>query len=253
MIATLHHMAASGGTIVTKAIGAMPGAYILSEVHPYEPYIVSFYPHALVAQFHAQYGALEKEELDRSFLWQAQLLQARAEKDGRRLVLRDHTHFDFMVREGARKPVLRDLLHSGGFATTACLTVRNPIEVYLSMVQSDWLEGLDFDAFCGRWLELLDVYSDALCVRYEDFAASPDAELRRMCEHLGIVFDPTWQTRLNDRQFTGDSGRAGGPVAVRAAKPVPYSLVPAIQASGNFGKVVQRWPDYAEIQVDMGA
>ena len=56
VIGTLHHLACTGGTIISKSLAAMTQSYVLSEIHPYRTSAVRFDPMAAVAQFAAQYG-----------------------------------------------------------------------------------------------------------------------------------------------------------------------------------------------------
>lgn len=95
VIGTLHHLACTGGTIISKSLAAMTQSYVLSEIHPYRTSAVRFDPMAAVAQFAAQYGKLTRAEARSALACQLAIIARRAQKDGRRLVIRDHSHSDF--------------------------------------------------------------------------------------------------------------------------------------------------------------
>lgn len=247
MILTLHHLPTTGGTLFTKALGTL-NTYVLSEMHPYEVSDIRFQPMAVAAQFQAQYEALSTSEMDALFVAQIAVIHRTANANAKRLIIRDHSHYDFTHASAKGQPTILNLLLKHGFECRPLLTTRNPVEAYVSLANAEWLGGLDFETYCQRWLQILDVYAAYPLVRYEDFVASPDAVLQRMCEYYGIEYLPDWQTRLDDRTYTGDSGRSGAKIEPRPAKPVSAALAEEIRASATFDAISRRFPDYKDFE-----
>ena len=57
--------------------------------------------------------------------------------------------------------------------------------------------------------------------RYEDFVATPDAELQRICAALGLAFDPGFRETLPTIRLSGDSGRSSSLIAERPRRTIP--------------------------------
>ena len=243
-VATLHHLACTGGTIISKALAAMPSVYLVSEVHPYRSAPFQFEPQGSLAQFQAQYGALTRARLDQAFLAQVELMAEQSQEDGRTLVLRDHSHSDFNTPEPDPKPVLLALLAQGGWKVASAATVRDPLESYLSLRANGWTEGLDFDTYCQRWLQFVAAYSDLPLFCYERFAEEPDEVILDLCEALGVAYSASYASRLGLRRLTGDSGRADDAIAPRPFKEPDTLLAAEASRSGAYARIRDEWPLY---------
>jgi hypothetical protein len=244
-LATLHHLACTGGTIITKCLAAMEAAYVVSEVHPHVTTPLHFEPMAPGLQFQTQYGRLTSSEMDRMFMAQVGVLDRRATRDGKVLLLRDHSHSDFTNPAGAGRPVLSDLLAKRqGKRPPWAVTLRDPVESYLSLIALNWHHDQSFDAYCEGWLSFADAYAAAPRFLYEDFCADPMPVLGGLCEALGLAFEPDFQERLGSRALTGDSGRSSTVIETRPWRPVSTGLRDQASASPAYARILERWPCY---------
>lgn len=240
-IASLHHLAATGGTIISKCIAAMRSVYLLSELHPFRANSVRFDPMAVVAQFQAQYGVLSAAEMKAAFLAQVEIVARCAQRQQHHLVLRDHSHTDFCARSRILPPNLLITLREAGFRMNAVATIRDPVESYVSMLNYRWTV-LGFDDYCKRWLAFVNCYGEQPIYLYEDFCKDPDGVIAKMCGDLRIPFDPEFRSRLANRVLTGDSGRRSDEIAVKAPKPVPPELLRDIVSSEAYAQILSHWP-----------
>lgn len=242
-IASIHHLACTGGTIISKCIAALRGVYFLSEIHPFRANSPQFDPMAVIAQFQAQYGALSTTEMTSAFLAQMAIVAQCVKQRRGHLVIRDHAHTDFCARGGTLAPTMLSTLSEAGYRTNAVVTIRDPVESYISMLNNGWRE-LGFDSYCERWLAFLDCYSDRPVYRYEDFCKNPESEIIRMCDDLHIPFDSNFRDGIPNQRLTGDSGRRSDDIGGRAAKPISPELLQEINCSQAYSKILRGWPGY---------
>ena len=242
-VASIHHLAGTGGTIISKCIASMRDVYFLSEIHPFLANAPQFDPMAVTAQFQAQYRALSRAEMKAAFLEQIAIVAGCVERRKGYLVLRDHAHTDFCAKGAALAPSMLSTLAEGGYRTNAVVTIRDPVETYVSMLNNEFRE-LAFDAYCERWLAFLDCYSGRPVYRYEDFCNEPESEIVRMCGDLQIPFDPDFRAGIARQRLTGDSGRRSDEIGVRPAKPIAPELLEEIRRSPAYDRILRAWPQY---------
>jgi len=205
IVRTIHHLASSGGTVICKAIAALPRVVLLSEMNPGGGYLFS--PRDPFTQVIKNYPDLfPGRTLDDVFLQRIEEVHAACVAKGLSLVVRDHSYTDFLgprIRRQRLRPVL-----SRSFTLQSIATVRNPVDAWLSMSASKFNGSLaGFTDYCSRVSSFLDAYADLPLFRYEDFVAAPEVETSRMAAALGLEFDPGFVTRMDAIQVTGDSGR----------------------------------------------
>jgi hypothetical protein len=206
IIHTIHHLASSGGTIVSKTLAAQPDVVLLSELNPnHMPFFAPLDPYP---QLIANYPDLfPNRTRDGVFLERINDIYGACEKNGLSLIVRDHSHTDFSLWK-VQTPRLRDVLREGGYELRSIATVRNPIDVWLSMNESRFnLAQLSFTVFCERVKLFLDHYSDIPLFRYEDFVAKSAHVVEDMVGALGLRFDPNFSSRMGLIRVSGDSGR----------------------------------------------
>ena len=210
----LHHLACSGGTILTRALEGMPGAAVLSEIHPDRQLESRF---SAVRQFEKAYGpydATERAKLDELFLDELGVLWGASKRQGRRLIIRDHTHSDFVWSERytSRLRTLTDTRYE----VTSILSVRDPVDVWISAKAKGWLGERDPDSFAYGYYRMLKYFGASHTIRYEDFVRRPDEVMVDLCAAAGIAFDETYRTRMaGGDHLTGDSGRRSGVIRPR--------------------------------------
>jgi len=205
-IRTIHHLASSGGTIISKSIAAQPDVVFLSELNPshatlfspLDPYpqLVANYPHIFPGRTRPDLL------LDRI----RDIREACAEKR-LSLVIRDHSHTDFMLRK-VGVPELRSMLQRADFEVASIATIRNPIDAWLSMSESGFNRAIpDFTTYCQRVKLFTEFYADLPLFRYEDFIADTAGVVAAMAGNLDLAFDEGFETRMGSIRISGDSGR----------------------------------------------
>eukprot|EP00913_Durusdinium_trenchii_P005899 g5511.t1 len=144
-IGVLRHLARSGGTMLTRCLGSMDKLVVLSEVHPRGLRHTS---PALQAQ--EWFGLISKPEraaFERpgaSFVEFVTLVEQRARHKGRRLVLRDWAHIDYIgvpYAPPTNRPALLEAL-SPAFEMHTAVTVRHPLDQWLSLNTLDVIRGV---------------------------------------------------------------------------------------------------------------
>lgn len=202
---TIHHLSASGGTVISKAIAALPRVVLLSEMNPSAGSL--FAPRDPFAQVIFNYPSLfPGRTKDDVFLQRIEEVSAACAAQELSLVVRDHSHTDFLM-PNARAPRLRAVL-GRSFALQSIATVRNPVDAWLGMLSSGFSNGLTgFTGYCDRVKLFLDAHADMPVFRYEDFTAAPMDVTAKMAAALGLAFDPGFTGRMDGIRVTGDSGR----------------------------------------------
>jgi len=246
MIRTIHHQAATGGTLISKCLAAMNDVRLLSEINPLGPVRLQYAPTDLVSQYLAQY----EHDLDlrlRYFSAQLNLLAGRAKQEGFTLILRDHSHPDF-YSSNRNSPSLLVALQSIGVSARSMVTVRDPIDSFLSCRLNGWLAeiGNSFEQYCARMIRFLDAYPGLPIFTFEEFCASPDEVLQRMCAYFEISFNPGFRDIFPRIHLTGDSGRRSSVIALPERRPLLDNDAQEISASKSYRVLCERL-EYAQL------
>jgi protein O-GlcNAc transferase len=239
----VHHMARSGGTLISRCLGCMSGVLLLSEIHPLGT--AQFNP---LVQAQRWYGLLSSQDLAElrargriAFVDAIDLIYRRAADAGQRLLIRDWSHLDFtgvpLVAKPAYRLLTADALASRFELRQVC-TVRHPLDQWLSLRQLAVIHGkLSLDAYLAGYRRFAEQARDIGFFRYEDFAADPGAVMKELCRRLEVRFDRHFAERWSSYAFvTGDvSGSRGGyqikPVPRRPAEP---GLLDQLAASADY-------------------
>lgn len=241
VISSLHHFACVGGTLIARCIAAMPQTYLLSEVDPLsthglDPTRPTFAPTDLLRHLRYSTRPVPEATIIEAYLAALEAIQADLRGRGARLVLRDHSHSHYCTLSAPeeRRSHLSILLER--FEVHGALTVRDPVESYISLVNQGWdvFTPPGFDEYCRRYLLFLEAYEGVPIFRYEDFVADPEAELEALCEVLAVEYVPGAPDHLAAIRMTGDSGRTGRKVTPRPLKPRSEALERQIEESDTF-------------------
>ena len=237
-ILTIHHLSATGGTLISKCLAAMPDVILLSEIHPYSP-LQSFNPLDPIQQL-TRYGLLTKKELEQIFLERIDFIVDKCQQNKKKLIIRDHSHSDFLQAHTNFQPSLLNVLKNK-YPTKSLVTLRHPIDCWLSIIIKNWHKNVkSFDKYCDRYLQFLNTYRDFPYYLYEDFVLNPDAILQEMCQYYGIDFDPDYKQNFFEIKLTGDSGRSSSEIAPRPRRKYKEQFVERVRQSTNFQKICQR-------------
>jgi len=129
------------------------------------------------------------------FLDRMIIVQEACEQRERLLVVRDHSHVDFLTRK-VLKPRLRAVL-SQRFDVISVATIRNPIDAWLSMLEAGFARDLqNFTAYCDRVKMFVEAYADVPMLKYEDFCAAGADTVGKLAAALDLPFDPEFESRI---------------------------------------------------------
>jgi hypothetical protein len=243
-IRIIHHLACTGGTLISKCISAMPNIFLLSETHPYTALHLGggkpkFSPTDISTLCrHAQIPNIELL-LKELFLQSILITHKHVANCGGTLILREHTHSDFHVgnRILDRASVIDAL--SDHFNIKSVLTFRDPIDSYLSLRLNKWMHFTPgtFEEYCARILLMIEAYKEAPIFHYEAFVKSPHETLLDLCKALSIDYDETWQNIFDMARITGDSGRSSSVIATRMRHEFDADIADEIASSESYKKI----------------
>ena len=210
LLRSVHHLACTGGTLISKVIASLPGVTLLSEVNPGNRSSAGFHPSDPLLLLEQSTQPLPTEEVRAAFLADmAQAVRICTAAD-RELVLRDHSHSDFCR---GRNPLRSGLLLSWlqyDYRFRSLLTLRHPLDSWLGLVNAGWhkqFEPSTLAEYCRRQSALLDATEGMPWLSYEAFCTDPVAELEWLCDALLLPFDPGALDRFGAMPLCGDSGR----------------------------------------------
>lgn len=242
MLRLVHHMARSGGTLISKCLGCMSGVLLLSEIHPLGT--AQFNP---LVQAQRWYGLLPSQDLAElrargrvGFADAIALIHRRAEDSSQNLVIRDWSHLDF-TGVPFTKPTYR-LLTAEALATRfelrqAC-TVRHPLDQWLSLRRLAVVQNkLTLEQYLAGYRRFAEQACAIGFLRYEDFITDPGLVLKDLCRRLGLRFDRHYTERWRDYAFvTGDvsGSRGGSEIRPVPRQPVEPGLLDALQANPDY-------------------
>lgn len=242
----VHHMARSGGTVISKCLGCMHGVALLSEIHPGGTRY--FNP---IAQARAWYGVPAPDDLARiapdgriDFAAAVALIRDALVAQGRHLVLRDWSHLDFTGVPFARpsyRLLLAEALRTRCRLRQVC-TVRHPLDQWQSVSRLAVMQDrLRLAPFLLGYRRFAEAAVEIGFLRYEDFTRAPADLLRTLCARLGLPFDPGFADRWADYdRITGDvrGSRGGREIRPVARREVPPELLDACAANADYRRAL---------------
>jgi hypothetical protein len=246
-IRTIHHLSCTGGTLITKCIAAMPNVMVLNEVDPlstidFNAEKPKFSPTDMLSLVRQGNQNVSENLLISLFLQNLQLLRDELGLIGKRLLLRDHSHSHFL--RGPRvdkRPTLLSIL-SKHFETASILTIRDPVDCYLSLKKNGWIhfKPNTFDEYCRRYIVFLEKYKSIRVFRYEDFVDNPYAIMAKMCEELKFFHTEIFINTFDTFKFAGDSGRTGSIINRRPRRNYDASFLKEANLSINYSNLVSK-------------
>lgn len=240
----IQHLACSGGTVISKCIGAQANVHILSEAHPTSNLAIrdepSFSPTDLAALTKYAHvpdiNDLLKKLFHRNILEINQYIEDR----GGALVVRYHTHSDYHVGEDSVTESSFDSMFSNDCEVLSVLTIRNPIDAFSSLKNNGWIHFSPptFDEYCKRYLQHLNDLDTSSVFRYEDFVDDPQSTMTKICHALNIPYDESFIDTFSLMKLTGDSGRKSDVISKRDRR-VDEALLGEVNESENFNKICE--------------
>jgi hypothetical protein len=95
-VRTIHHLACTGGTVISKCLAAMPHVALISEVNPLNRFGSKFEPTNPLLLLERSYRKLTLKEIKEDFASRMAQTVKICVNDGMDLVVRDHSHTDFL-------------------------------------------------------------------------------------------------------------------------------------------------------------
>lgn len=247
-IRIIHHLASSGGSLISKCISALPNVYLLSEVHP----TTTLHIDRDTPQFSAtdlvtvgRYAGIPNidEFANEHFLSAISLINRHVSSYGGTVVLRDHCHSDFCVAHPPSKHRGIVAVLQNTFEVQSVLTVRDPIDCYLSLLSTGWIHfsPATFNEYCRRTLVFLDSYPDAEVLRYEDFVSSPKVIFKQLCDAISLPYNDNFAEIFDAFKVTGDSGRSGSAIAPRERRQIDENLKREIRKSTYYRNIADKF------------
>jgi hypothetical protein len=244
ILRVIHHLACSGGTLISQCIASMPNTFLLSEMHPttqlhFGSEGARFTPTDFIVQ--ARFGRFPKQDVlaKRIFVSSVEAAELHIRQIGSALVIRDHTHSDYSLGANvASYPVVKNIL-SERFQVRSLLTVRDPIDSYLSLIKNGWLSfsPASFDEYCSRYITMVSHYSDAKICRYEDFVDDPLNFMKSICEYWDLTFSDCFTSIFDLANVSGGSGRKSETIQKMERKLISDELMEEIKSSINYKRI----------------
>ena len=236
--------------MLTRCLGCMSKLVVLSEVHPAA--LKHTNPVRQAHEWFALISAPERAAFERpgaDFSEFITLVEQRARHKGKRLVLRDWAHIDYVgVPYGAptNRPALLNAL-APRFELHTAVTVRHPLDQWLSLVTLDVVRGrLTPEDYLRAVRAFSEQIADAPFTRFEDFTRQPMIEARKLCERLGVPFDPTFLSRWHayekvtgDRKEHASRGSARKQITPMERRETDPALLETFRASEDYRAICE--------------
>ncbi|MEM1088751.1 MAG: sulfotransferase family protein [Pseudomonadota bacterium] len=239
-IRTIHHFACTGGTLIAKCIASMPNTGVLSEVEPHSRQTISggglFHPTDLLALLRVGTYQSTSQLESAVFLNGLETIYKDSQAKGLRLVLRDHAHGKFCFGElVSDHPSLLELLRSR-FEVRSVVTVRHPLDSYLSLLSNQWLhfQPSTLEEYSKRYLQFLQLHEGLPVCRYEELVRAPHETMMIVCDSLDLPFSETFEHTFNVHRLSGDSGRSSGTITMRPRRETPEDLADEKSESASY-------------------
>jgi protein O-GlcNAc transferase len=225
-IRIFHNMARSGGTLISKCLGCMQNAILLSEIHPLGSRW--FNPLLQAQQWFQLFSAEELSAFEQlkavSFVDLLSLIEEKCRLLNKIMIIRDWSHLDFTGTPFVKKPsyqlttaeIFRDRFEIINYSS-----VRHPIDQWLSLRNLKLLhDTLTLEVFLEGYYRFAEKSVEIGFIRYEDFVKEPEHKMMQLCGNLSLPYDPNFINKWYDyKTITGDTQSARGDK--RIIKPVP--------------------------------
>jgi hypothetical protein len=210
-IPIIYTFARSGGTLINRCLGCIPGNIVLSEVNP----------HASLVPIEVQARDWFKLVSSRNFsdfskkiyADKIRLLAEAARQQDSHLIIRDWTTINFLNKASddiyAPSMLLEQkiYLEKYGFNINPVVLVRRAADVYESLTRTfKHLRNFSIKEFGNCYLAYVHKISTYPLFQYENFCLNPQKELKRMCDILGVNYSDNFVTEFSKFTYcTGDN------------------------------------------------
>lgn len=244
LLRTIHHLACTGGTVISKCLAAMPDVALISEVNPFNRCSDGFEPTNPLLLLERSYRQLSDNEILEDFARRISDVHTICRQDDVDLIIRDHSHTDFCI--GAQPSTFRPIADylSTEYEMLSAVTVRHPLDSYLGILANGWEKQFipsTLNEYSRRYLAFLERYISLPILRYEDFCACPETFMRQLCEILEVGYSAEFQKHFRFFTLSGDSGRKGlDMIEQRPRRPAPDVVQSELNDSHLYLELVSR-------------
>lgn len=242
----IHHLACSGGTLISKCLSALPNTFLLSEVHPRTTLHIQdgrprFSPTDITML--SRFANVPNIDFlsDKIFCDNIKTVNDHVSSNGGYLVLRDHSHSDYCVGESFPSRSLALTLLEQNFEIKNIVSVRHPVDCYLSMKLKNWthFSPPNFEEYCIRYLAFVRQFAEEKIVKYEDFVEDSNACLKRASSLLDLPYSDDFNETFSIFNVTGDSGRGGETIAPKIRRDIPEEVQKEVTTSNSFTTLLE--------------
>lgn len=247
---TVHHFACTGGSLISKALFALPNIVLLSELDPLSQMMLStsgnvpFAPTDVISALRYSVRTVSDDVLVSVFVEALSEVEAQLDREGRTLILRDHAHSQFCRREVDldARPTLREMVVDR-FDLLSVVTIRHPLDSFISLTERKWIafDPDTLEEYSRRYLRFLDRHEGVPTVLYEDFVRDPEGTLKRISEILDLPYSPMAIDLIGAIRMTGDSGRSAERIEPRPRRPVPANIEETRNSSPSYRTLCGRF------------
>ncbi|MDO6746289.1 hypothetical protein [Gilvimarinus sp. 1_MG-2023] len=240
----IHHFACSGGTLISKCLAAQPNVFLLSELHPttrlgFNTKKATYTPRDITTQ--AIYGHVPQVDklAEELFISGILIAERHIRELGGHLIIRAHSHADYCTNAPVPDVDTVTRLLSPHFDIKHLVTVRNPIDSFISLRENGWVHFKPdcFDEYCGRLLKFLEPFNKNQIYRYEDFVEQPQSTLIQMAKKLNLSQVTVDLDHIDMFKISGGSGRSGSEIQPRPRKNISDAFMKEIRSSNSFRQV----------------
>ena len=269
MLLTVHHLAASGGSIVSQVLAASTNSVLVSEINPFGTVkrgLKPFYdPTSLL--WHLVYNSrdLSPTLKLKYFFGQLDISIEHVKSLSKNILLRDHSHttFNFLNKNQTfnNKKVYSLFMESLKYfyskkdnkfdfpRVKPILSIRHPLDSFIASRKNDWLfeycgDEINIDNYCKGLLGFQNYMENvefAKVIRYEDLCLNFDGSLNELFFNLDINYKIPTLSEVNCIKVTGKSGRKSNNIVLRERllTDVDDSLKNQIKKSNYYDKYCQ--------------
>ena len=96
------------------------------------------------------------------------------------------------------------------------------------------------EEYACRYACFLNAYHDAPIIKYEDFVTDHETTFKQICEELDLVYLSDPSSVLTALKMTGDSGRRGKDLVLRARREIPTDVAEMRRTSQSYVRLCER-------------
>lgn len=218
-IRLIHNLPRSGGTIVSKCLGAQKDVILLSEIHP-EGILIGkkmgvrssiFDPIFQSQVWHNLFKKDEYEKISNSdikFEEKIDLILDKTELINKKLIIRDWAFVDFFGKpfiEPSYKNSLFEVLNKK-YKILNLYIMRHPLKLYASCYNNlgFFRRDYNYDFYIKGYKNYFLESSKNNIFIFENFILNPEKSLKSMCSSLEIDYDKNYLNKIKDVNLTGD-------------------------------------------------